>query len=78
MPKGMDIEDWTITVILAVVLVAVLAYTIPTLLIQLSALNNATSKNPMTTVLLTLTPLLISAGVLILFVFVFIPTRHKK
>ncbi len=73
--KGMDIGSWTVAIILAVVLFAVLAGVYPSLVQQATKFKNSTSNNSMATVLVLLIPILIAAGVLIVFVFEFLPTR---
>lgn len=78
MPKGMDIGDWAITIILAVVLLAILAGVYPSLIQQANSFNNATNKNSMAAVLVLLLPILIAAGVLLVFVYAFLPTYHSR
>ena len=74
--KGIDIGDWIITIVLSVVLLGVVAGTYVTLLSNANAFANATGGNPMATLIVTLLPVLISASLLILFVFAYLPSKY--
>jgi cytochrome bd-type quinol oxidase subunit 2 len=85
--KGMSVSGWTTVVIGVVVLFAVLAGLYPTLIQQANAFKNATSGNALAAVLVTLLPIIISAAILLLIVFEFMPTgghgsrysrRHRR
>lgn len=74
--KGLDVGDWVITIVLSVVLLAVIAGTYVTLISNANAFANATGHNAMATLIVTLLPILISAGVLLLFVFAYLPSKY--
>ena len=76
--KGMDVGDWTVTIVLATVLVAVLAGLYPTFIAQIAAFRDATGNNTLAVVLYSIAPILIAAGILLLFVFEFLPSYHKR
>lgn len=76
--KGIDVGDWVITVVLSVVLLAVLAGTYPSLISNANSFKNATGGNAMAGLIVSLAPILISAGVLLLFVFAYLPSKYGK
>jgi Na+/proline symporter len=76
--KGMDVGGWIVFVILAVVLFAVLAGLYPTFAQEASAFANATGGNPLATVLVTLLPYLVAAGILLVIVYELMPAKHHR
>lgn len=85
--RGMSVQGWTTTIIGVVVLFAVLAGLYPTLIAQATSFKNATGGNALAAVLVTLLPIIVSAAILLLIVFEFMPTgghgsrysrRHKR
>ena len=75
--RGMDVGDWTVTIVLSTVLVAILAGLYPTFINSLTDFRNQTGNNSMAVVLVTIVPILIVAGLLLTFVFAYLPSRHK-
>lgn len=64
-----DIKSWIVFIVLAVVLLAVVGGTYQTLFTQASNFKNATGSNSLASVLVTLLPILLAAGILLVFVF---------
>lgn len=64
-----DIKGWIVFIVLAVVLLAVVAGTYQTLYNNASTFKNKTGNNSLATVLVTLLPVLLAAGILLVFVF---------
>ncbi len=80
MSHKLNIGEWITVVILGVVLLAVMAGVYPSLTQQASAFKNATGGNAMAGVLVTVLPILVISGILLVFVFAYLPKYggHKR